>query len=716
VTDTPRPKKNIAILGGGVGALTAAFELTARPGWRDRYEVTVYQVGWRLGGKGASGRNPVKGQRIEEHGLHIWLGFYANAFRLLRDCYKELGRKPGEPLATWDEAFRKQSRVTFMEQVDGEWVPWTVDFPTNDNVPGDGGEFPTPWAYVQEVLRLMFKHHERATPWPVRWFRHIRGALAGLWGAAGRAAQTALHQAHLLAQSLPDNPKLHPPEHHGLLLSMLEGFLTGPLDAARKGPASHTRRRTWMVLELGATIVCGMLRDGVLYKGFNAIDQHDFKEWLQLHGLREPTLSSAPVRSVYDLVFGFAGGDSRSPNVAAGTGLRNLFRTFCFFKGAITWKMQAGMGEAFFTPLYEVLRRRGVAFRFFHRVEQLRLSADRKSIDAIDVAVQATVKDEVVREHGGYQPLVNVKGLACWPNAPRYEQLVEGDELLRQNINLESAWTSWRDPCKRTLKRGEHFDDVVLGISLGALPHLCQELIAENPKWRDMVEHVKTAPTQAFQLWLNRDVEQLGWRGPERNQGCTYLEPLDNWADMTQVLDWEDWPDEAQVRTIVYFCGPMPDPAQIPPPFTDPGFPAAQEDRVRQQAVEFLQTSVGPLWKGGTSPENPQGLDWNLLVAPAGVSGADRFDHQFWRANIDPSERYVLCLKGTIQYRLPAHPCGFDNLYLAGDWVLTNVNSGCVEAAVMAGMQASRALCGYPKVIVGEKDLFLAHPPAPSPA
>ena len=28
-----------------------------QPGWQDRYEITVYQMGWRLGGKGASGRN-----------------------------------------------------------------------------------------------------------------------------------------------------------------------------------------------------------------------------------------------------------------------------------------------------------------------------------------------------------------------------------------------------------------------------------------------------------------------------------------------------------------------------------------------------------------------------------------------------------------------------------------------------------------------------------
>src|SRR6516225_4970158 len=82
----PRPTR-VAVIGGGRASMAAAFELT-RPELRGRYEVTVYQMGWRLGGKGASGRG-VHG-RIEEHGLHLWMGYYENAFRLMRDCYAEL--------------------------------------------------------------------------------------------------------------------------------------------------------------------------------------------------------------------------------------------------------------------------------------------------------------------------------------------------------------------------------------------------------------------------------------------------------------------------------------------------------------------------------------------------------------------------------------------------------------------------------------------------
>ena len=47
----------VAIVGGGCAGMAAAFELT-RPALAGQYEVTVYQLGWRLGGKGASAAAP----------------------------------------------------------------------------------------------------------------------------------------------------------------------------------------------------------------------------------------------------------------------------------------------------------------------------------------------------------------------------------------------------------------------------------------------------------------------------------------------------------------------------------------------------------------------------------------------------------------------------------------------------------------------------------
>src|ERR1041384_380008 len=48
-------RTKIAVLGGGVGAMTTAFHLTSVSGWRERYDVTVYQIGWGVGGQGGGG-------------------------------------------------------------------------------------------------------------------------------------------------------------------------------------------------------------------------------------------------------------------------------------------------------------------------------------------------------------------------------------------------------------------------------------------------------------------------------------------------------------------------------------------------------------------------------------------------------------------------------------------------------------------------------------
>src|SRR5579863_4978647 len=145
-------KRKVAILGGGIGAMTTAFELTRSPKWQDNFDITIYQMGWRLGGKGASGRDLENRARIEEHGLHVWFGFYENAFELIRLAYEEvnrLGLTPGSPFTDFTKAFTKQSVCSMIDQgrKDGDNI-WSFWFPTSDRTPGTNIEqldFRTPW-------------------------------------------------------------------------------------------------------------------------------------------------------------------------------------------------------------------------------------------------------------------------------------------------------------------------------------------------------------------------------------------------------------------------------------------------------------------------------------------------------------------------------------------------------------------------------------------
>jgi len=60
--------------------------------------------------------------------------------------------------------------------------------------------------------------------------------------------------------------------------------------------------------------------------------------------------------------------------------------------------------------------------------------------------------------------------------------------------------------------------------------------------------------------------------------------------------------------------------------------------------------------------------------------------------NVDPSQLYVLALPGTTKYRLASGDSRFANLYIAGDWTLSDLNFGCIEATVISAKLASRAI------------------------
>ncbi|MFL5885301.1 MAG: NAD(P)-binding protein, partial [Thermoleophilaceae bacterium] len=153
-------KQKVAVLGGGVGGIVAAYELSSTPELREQYEVTVYQFGWRLGGKCASGRNREYGQRIEEHGLHVWFGFYDNAFRVMREVYGELGRDADAPLATWEDAFKPCDEIVLYEGFRDRWRGWSFDVPRNPLTPGDADPFPDFWEIAEEMLDYLLGRWE----------------------------------------------------------------------------------------------------------------------------------------------------------------------------------------------------------------------------------------------------------------------------------------------------------------------------------------------------------------------------------------------------------------------------------------------------------------------------------------------------------------------------------------------------------------------------
>ncbi len=701
-------KQKIVVLGGGVGAMTAVFHLTNPPDWQDRYDITVYQMGWRLGGKGASGRGAHG--RIEEHGLHMWYGFYENAFKLIQDVYAAADRPRGAPLSTWEEAFKPQSFTVYEECIGGRWVHWPITLGTNDGTPGVGGEFPTVAELIamllREMLNMLLQAQQPDGPPPPDslppqvqqsswWQQLMQGAEHTLEHTVHRVGILLLNGALALVEHMAQSGMFG----KGELLLALEHF-AGWLNSLLDGDLDRdaTTRRLFILLDLVGTILRGLETDDVRDKGLASLNDIDFMAWLRKHGVNETYTLPFVNRNLYDQAFAYENGDKNRPNFAAGVVVYTAMRTYFTYKGAFLWKMQAGMGDTIFGPIYEVLKQRGVTFRFFHKVESLHVSGNR--ISGITLQQQATVKTGP----DTYAPFVTVKGLPCWPSRPDYAQLVEGDALQQQRINLESHWTPWQGVGTCELVAGQDFDLVLFGISVGSVPYVCSELVAARPEWQAMIQYVQTTQTQAVQLWLRPDDAGLGW--PMWREPAATLtgydaisDPqragLDTWGDFSHLIPREEWPSDAFPNHIAYFCGAMRSVDGLKlPPAEDTHFPAQQQAQVEDNGRDFLDHHISHLWPRATRADNPDALNWDLVVG------------QFYRANIDPSERYVLSVAGSVQHRLPPGRSGFDNLVLAGDWTYNGLLSlGCVESAVWGGMQAANAILpqfGYtPVEIIG---------------
>ncbi|PTL84474.1 NAD(P)-binding protein [Vitiosangium sp. GDMCC 1.1324] len=694
-------RQRIAILGGGPSALTAAYHLTSDERLRERYDITLYQMGWRLGGKGRSGRG--RDGRIEEHGLHILFGFYQNFFALIRDCYDELKRPAGHPLATWRKAFHPHSFGVVEDWFQGRWHHWPIEFPGNEATPGGDAALNGSWDYVTLVLHTVV---EALAGWRTerglgdRLFPRERweGTPDEAPTSAGRPdagvfrALRLLRAALKLAGKTRQTLERHAPTVLGLVRQARRLVVES---LHRRSQESVRAFRYFAYVDFWSTVFIGMMADRLYEPGaLHALDEYDLREWLARHGALEDTLQSAFVRTIYGAAFSYERGDPRQQRVAAGTALRALFRMGFTYKGAAYYKMRSGMGDTVFAPLYLVLKQRGVKFEFFHKVESLHLTPGKDAIDSVRLTRQVELKNPDKE----YEPLVLVEDLECWPAEPRWEQ-VRGAEQVKGH-DLESYYTPWKGVGSVTLKAGEDFDQVLLATPVGCIPFLCEELLAHSQRWRDMVEHVKSVQTLSLQLWLGKELGELGWDMPPPLLSL-YVDPMNTWADMSQVLHTEPWPEHHRPRSVQYFTGPQEGPDR-PPPASDHGFPARETEKAKQEVLTFLRNHLTALLPGAVDRHLPPHFDWNLLVDPEGRQGEARLEAQYWRSNCDPAERCTLALPGATKYRMKAGDTGYSNLFITGDWIDNGLYVACMEGAVQGGILAARALSGVRFPLIGE--------------
>lgn len=644
--------RRVAVLGGGVAGLTAAWQLS-EPG--TDVEVTLYQRGPRLGGKGASSRGPHG--RIEEHGFHVWLGHYDNAFRVLRACYDELDRAtedPACPIRTWRDAFLPSNFIGIGEEDEDGWSGWLSRFPGDDRLPGDPGADGT--ASLSQLVERI-------------------GSLLGRLGSSMVAPPVA---PRAVLSTRPDVPR--PGAGTGAPSEVWHGLV----EAIRGSSTdARSRRRAAQFFDFISAVARGIIAEGRVLGDWTDLDEEDISDWIRRHGASEETVRGPWVRGLHDLAFAYEDGEIDRPRFPTGLGLLLASKAFVDYKGALFWKMTAGMGDVVIAPMYQALRRRGVRFRFFHRLDHLHLGADGRTLEAITLGEQVALRPGIEE----YDPLVRVGDVPVFPLGVDLDQL-DADPSIAGH-DLENHWCTWPDHRAVRLERGRDFDDAVLAVSLGMLPHVAGEILEVDARWRSMVEHVRTVATRAVQLWLRPDERTLG--SPFPSASITGMGgAFDTYASMTHVLHHERWPGEAP-RTTVSFCSVLPE-ASLGP--DGPELQARATAAVRADAVDFLATRVGDLWPAARHEED--GFDWSLLADPEERVGVDRFDAQYWRANVDPSDRYVQAAPGTGRHRLRPDDSGVAHLALAGDWTDNGVNVGCIEAAVVSGVQAANTVLGRP--------------------
>lgn len=723
-------KQRVIVLGGGLGSLSAAFYLTEQPGWADRYDITVHQQGWRLGGKCASGHDmrPGYGHRIYEHGLHIFGGFYYQAFDLLTRAYEALHRPDGHPNQTVWDAFSGEDSVALQDRTDPDNpdLVWYLNFEPNDERPGPQDHTPTVAEFVQRMIAQLI----RISPAPLAPTSGVE--LSGVLVKSGLRSSTAppaagsesigslLHDACQRVTSLVDQAIDEIEDEARMLafevamhqlLHLLQVQAQAIAKAQPKGEGTLGIERFLMATLLVQTLIRGIFVDGVITKGFDVIDTFELSDWLKRHAIEvikqyteygdpekvaQELIDWPPIRSGYDYVFGYADGAAGDPPVravGAGTALRGFMLLSLGYKGHFFWKMRGAMGDVVIAPLYLALKARGVKFRFFNRVSAVVPHATDDVIDAVEIVEQAQMKDTAA----DYQPLVDIPlpgwpedmPLEGWPAEPLWDQLENGDALRAAGRDFEADVNGMPDPggTLRTLRRGVDFDTVVLGISVGGLKSVCAALPPRNPKWGEMFAALQLSRTVAMQLWFTRTIDDLGSEGANRTLAGS-PQPYSCWSDMSHLLSRETWDGAKRPQSIIYFCGQLPGPEN--------GLGA--DGKARADAMAWLTAGSPQYWRRAADPSSGFGLDPKQLFDQEPGAAGSVFDRQFIRANTNPSDLYVQSAPNSLYARLDADESGFSNLFLTGDWTRNGLNAGAAEAAAMSGARCAQAVAGTLRV------------------
>jgi hypothetical protein len=640
------PSVTVAVLGGGPAGLACAWLLSrppdeaGKPLWDPpagglSVGVKLLEQKPQLGGKAASSRSDRAGRRnrIEEHGLHVVMGFYKNLRRIvslvgaagsLQPIRRALipPRADAGPADAWQVELAPWGEPKASPPL-LEWLGGRVQSTDWDAVGlRDLSKYLDP-AVTADGLRdsteVAFVRLASAAPRSrpgLRAFTRLWGALADLGpGPDGRwtsdqaeyAALQMLLKRGVLAEmafaadreELPERndwPESQPPSER--VASLLEILRHRARSALRGDDPQVSLLREG--LELATTIAIGLDNVGLLpvwaldrpadlvdrhyvgwLQGLRRLDETSLSEWLEANGApkgfgKDSRLVDALTASVF----------TTADKIGAGTFINGVARLLMTYDDAPYLRLLGGTSEAVIDPIEAALNASG-------RVAIMK-GCEVKGFTVDDGAVTG-VRFTVAAPPPGAAP----------PSSP-----LGADAFVLAIPPFDAEFQGLPGTLIGSFQKIDH----------------CATL---------SVQHWTSGPP------LFPRAIMAGLEAPYR---CV--------AAMDHLLAHEG-PEIRQAP--VYYCGEI--------------------DKDKEADFEA---------KG-----NAAAIEWLAAGAVRFQSGAQAQD-PLVKFNFRKSDRYVCADSATQAARLFPYETGIRNLWLAGDWTRTALSCGSIEAAVTSGLEAAR--------------------------